>query len=126
MMRVFAIVALALVAPHAALEVRNTSTPVLKKSAKEALSFMQVELGPFDSVASACEYCDTSFTKKGDPPAGPVAPYCICMSYPSDGGHMMFCATPPSAAKYVADKSGCRCNVGDMQAMGQTTCEPIG
>merc|ERR1719183_2334723 len=128
-MRVFAIVALALVAPHAALEVRNASTPVLK-SANEAMSimprnFVEVALGPFDSAAEACDYCASSFTKAGDPPAGPVAPFCVCMSYPSDGGHTMFCATPPSAAKYIADKSGCRCNVGDMEAMGETTCAAI-
>ena len=129
-MRTFAIVALSLVAPLAALEVRNASTPVLK-SANEAMSimprgFVEVALGPFDSAAEACDYCKGSFTKKGDPPAGPVAPFCVCMSYPSDGGHTMFCATPPSAAKYVAKKDGCRCKFNDMEAMGATTCSPIG
>merc|ERR1719454_1657427 len=90
-----------------------------------ARHFVQVELGPFGSAQEACEYCFSSFTKKGDPPAGPVAPFCICMSYPDGGEHKMFCATPPSAAKYVASKDGCRCKEKDMEAMGQTTCKPF-
>ena len=87
--------------------------------------FMEVKLGPFDSPAEACEYCFGSFTKEGDAPAGPVAPACVCMSFPEGGGHTMFCATPPSAAKFVAEKSGCRCNKKDMESMGATTCDPI-
>merc|ERR1719201_706812 len=86
---------------------------------------MEVSLGPFASAAEACGYCFGSFTKEGDSPAGPVAPFCVCMSYPGDGGHKMFCATPPSAAKYVAEKGGCRCKEKDMEAMGKTTCKPI-
>merc|ERR1719152_329529 len=85
----------------------------------------QVELGPFGSAQEACEYCFSSFTKKGDPPAGPVAPFCVCMSYPDGGEHKMFCATPPSAAKYVAEKDGCRCKQHDMEAMGKDTCKKI-
>jgi len=87
--------------------------------------FVEVKLGPFASASEACTYCFASFTKKGDPPAGPVAPFCVCMAYPSDGGHNMFCATPPSAAEYVAEKEGCRCKQHDMEAMGKDTCKPI-
>ena len=88
-------------------------------------AFMEVELGPFDSAAEACDYCFSSFTKKGDPPAGPVAPFCVCMAYPEGGKHNMFCATPPSAAGYIAEKNGCRCKERNMEQMGQTTCAPI-
>ena len=128
MMRAFAIAAVLLVG-GSALEVRNATSPVLG-SLDEAMSimprgFVEVALGPFDSASEACDYCSGSFTKKGDPPAGPVAPFCVCMSYPSDGGHTMFCATPPSAAKYVASKDGCRCKFKDMEAMGKTTCSPL-
>lgn len=88
-------------------------------------AMMEVKLGPFDSAAEACDYCFTSFTKEGVKPAGPVAPACVCMSFPDGGGHTMFCATPPSASKFVAEKNGCRCKPKDMEAMGQTTCTPI-
>merc|ERR550514_935182 len=67
--------------------------------------FVEVTLGPFGSAAAACDYCAASFTKQGDPPAGPVAPYCICMAYPHEGVHNMMCATPPSASKYIAEKN---------------------
>merc|ERR1719253_1738475 len=87
--------------------------------------FMEVNLGPFGSAAEACDYCFSSFTKKGQSPAGPVAPFCVCMSYPDGGKHNMFCATPPSAAEYIAKKKGCRCKAKDMEAMGKTTCVPI-
>merc|ERR1719473_2485901 len=59
---------------------------------------MEVTLGPFDNAAEACDYCFSSFTKEGN---------------------------PPSAAKYVAEKDGCRCKAKDMEAMGKTTCEKI-
>merc|ERR1719407_351465 len=88
-------------------------------------NFMEVNLGPFDSAAAACDYCFSSFTKQGDPPAGPVAPFCVCMAYPESGKYNMFCATPPSAAEYIAEKKGCRCKAKDMEAMGKTTCKPI-
>merc|ERR1719486_1537530 len=91
-----------------------------------AKQFMEVTLGPFADAAAACDYCFGSFTKEGDPPAGPVAPFCVCMAYPDEGGYNMFCSTPPSAAGYIAEKNGCRCKATDMQAMGQTTCAPIG
>merc|ERR1719263_1353889 len=87
--------------------------------------FMEVSLGPFGSAEEACDYCFGSFTKKGDSPAGPVAPFCVCMAYPDGGNYKMFCATPPSAAEYIAEKKGCRCKAKDMEAMGKTTCKPI-
>mmetsp|Transcript_31237 Transcript_31237/g.48708 ORF Transcript_31237/g.48708 Transcript_31237/m.48708 type:complete len:136 (+) Transcript_31237:58-465(+) len=87
--------------------------------------FMEVSLGPFGSAAEACDYCFGSFTKEGQPPAGPVAPFCVCMAYPDAGSYNMFCATPPSAAEYIAEKKGCRCEAKDMEALGKTTCKPI-
>merc|ERR1719476_1192649 len=90
-----------------------------------AQQFMEVSLGPFDSAAAACDYCYGSFTKEGQPPAGPVAPFCVCMAYPDGGKYKMFCATPPSAADFIAKNNGCRCKKKDMEAMGSTTCEPI-
>jgi hypothetical protein len=90
-----------------------------------AKQFMEVNLGPFASTEEACNYCIESFTKQGQAPAGPIAPACVCMAYPQDGGHNMFCATPPSAAGYIAEKKGCRCKPRDMEAMGKTTCTPI-
>eukprot|EP00427_Karlodinium_veneficum_P022814 CAMPEP_0169104606 /NCGR_PEP_ID=MMETSP1015-20121227/23350_1 /TAXON_ID=342587 /ORGANISM="Karlodinium micrum, Strain CCMP2283" /LENGTH=137 /DNA_ID=CAMNT_0009165905 /DNA_START=66 /DNA_END=479 /DNA_ORIENTATION=+ len=88
-------------------------------------NFMEVTLGPFGSAADACDYCFGSFTKEGQPPAGPVAPFCVCMAYPDGANYNMFCATPPSAAKYIAEKKGCRCEAKDMEHLGQTTCKPI-
>merc|ERR1719291_828825 len=87
--------------------------------------FMEVSLGPFADAAAACDYCFGSFTKEGQPPAGPVAPFCVCMAYPDGGKYNMFCATPPSAAEYIAEKKGCRCKEKDMEAMGKTTCKKI-
>mmetsp|Transcript_3636 Transcript_3636/g.5883 ORF Transcript_3636/g.5883 Transcript_3636/m.5883 type:complete len:137 (-) Transcript_3636:68-478(-) len=90
-----------------------------------AQQFMEVSLGPFSSAAEACDYCFGSFTKEGQPPAGPVAPFCVCMAYPDGATYNMFCATPPSAAEYIAEKRGCRCEAKDMEHLGQTTCKPI-
>ncbi|CAK0789566.1 unnamed protein product [Prorocentrum cordatum] len=91
----------------------------------EARAMMEVTVGGYPSASDACDACFTSFTKQGVPPAGPVAPHCVCMSYPDGGEHTMFCATPVSAADFVAEKGGCRCKPRDMEAMGDTTCEPI-
>merc|ERR1719183_74439 len=89
--------------------------------------FMEVKLGPFESTEAACNYCLDSFTKVGVPPAGPVEEACSCMAYSVDGGFNMFCATPASAAGYVGEKDGgCTCLPRDMEAMGKTTCTPIG
>merc|ERR1719229_518773 len=81
--------------------------------------FMEVTLGPFKDAAGACDYCFSSYTKEGQPPAGPVAPMCVCMAYPEGAEYNMFCATPASAAGFVANKGGCRCNAKDMEHMGQ-------
>merc|ERR1719270_110946 len=144
MARAAAVLALAMlgcmgVASGAAL--RNSSLPSQTVSAKKAPAtslnataskgaptvqrFMEVKVGPFATDAEACDYCFSSFTKQGQPPAGPVAPACVCMAYPDSGKFNMFCATPVSAAGYVAEKKGCRCKPRDMEAMGKTTCEPI-
>mmetsp|Transcript_39262 Transcript_39262/g.92436 ORF Transcript_39262/g.92436 Transcript_39262/m.92436 type:complete len:131 (+) Transcript_39262:85-477(+) len=90
-----------------------------------AHNFVDVKLGPFDDAGAACDYCFSSFTKEGIPPAGPVAPMCTCMAYQGDGGWTMFCSTPASAAGYVAEKGGCTCKARDMEHMAATTCEPI-
>merc|ERR1719221_1677244 len=58
---------------------------------------MEVNLGPFQSAAEACDYCFGSFTKEGDPPA---------------------------AAGYAGTKNGCTCNARDMEHMAATTCTP--
>merc|ERR1719379_2780428 len=104
---------------------RSVSTPNVT-SVDETMSFMprqfvEVKLGPFESAEEACDYCFGSFTKKGDPPAGPVAPFCVCMAYSGSNGWNMFCSTPPSAAGYVGKKNGCRCKARDMAAQGRTT-----
>merc|ERR1719456_2109594 len=102
--------------------VNSSATEMMNLASRQ---YMEVDLGPFKDAAAACDYCFGSFTKKGDKPAGPVAPFCVCMAYPTSGGHNMFCATPPSSAGYVAEKGGCRCKAKDMEAMGQTTCKAI-
>jgi len=98
----------------------SSSAMVLKSR-----QFMEITLGPFSSAAATCDYCFSSFTKEGNAPAGPVAPACVCMAYPIDGSFNMFCATPVSAAGYIKDKGGCRCQARDMEAMGSTTCKAI-
>ena len=111
------------------LRTANTTSSVVSSASGSmnlaARQFMEVDLGPFASAAEACDYCFSSFTKEGQPPAGPVAPFCVCMAYPASGKYNMFCATPPSAAGYIAKKKGCRCKAKDMEAMGKTTCSPI-
>merc|ERR1719231_1879158 len=105
----------------------NSTTSVVQHGSMNLASkaYMKVELGPFSSAEEACNYCFGSFTKTGDPPAGPVAPFCVCMAYPEGAEFNMFCATPPSAAGYIAEKKGCTCKGRDMEAMGKTTCEAI-
>jgi len=100
-------------------------TATLLKVNVTSEEFMETKLGPFDSEGDACDYCAESYTKKGDAPAGPIAPKCVCMAFPEDEKFMMFCATPPSAAGYVADKEGCTCKYKDMENMGKTTCTKI-
>jgi len=103
----------------------QSSGEAAEKMAITAHHFMEVDLGPFASAAAACDYCFGSFTKEGQSPAGPIAPACVCMAYPDGAQYNMFCATPVSAAGYVAGKGGCRCKGRDMENMGSTTCEPI-
>ena len=110
-----------LVHKNATVVATQNSTSVVAKMSNATLA----KLDPFPSAADACDYCFGSYTKAGDAPAGPVAVNCVCMAYPSGNGHKPFCATPPSAAGYIADKNGCRCKARDMEAMGSTTCEPI-
>eukprot|EP00933_Yihiella_yeosuensis_P038955 TRINITY_DN328_c0_g2_i1.p1 TRINITY_DN328_c0_g2~~TRINITY_DN328_c0_g2_i1.p1 ORF type:complete len:122 (-),score=39.06 TRINITY_DN328_c0_g2_i1:125-490(-) len=98
---------------------------VAPKDAITGLAAQQSKLGPFDSAAAACDYCGSSYTKQGDAPAGPIAEKCVCMAHPEGGKFQMFCATPPSAAGYVAEKGGCTCKFRDMEAMGKTTCKAI-
>lgn len=100
------------------------STAIVTKMDIGPHNFVEVNLGPFGSAQAACDYCLDSFTKEGDNPAGPVAPFCVCMAY-NEGGWNMFCSTPPSAAGYIAKKNGCRCKPRDMAAQGATTCTPI-
>mmetsp|Transcript_8787 Transcript_8787/g.22632 ORF Transcript_8787/g.22632 Transcript_8787/m.22632 type:complete len:134 (+) Transcript_8787:79-480(+) len=127
-----AVLALALVAPCSALLV----TPVVSAPNVTVVApgevmnlvprqFMEVTLGPFASAPEACDYCFGSFTKAGTPPAGPIAPACVCMAYPDGNEYNMFCATPVSAAGYIASKGGCRCKARDMEHMADTTCEQI-
>eukprot|EP00931_Biecheleriopsis_adriatica_P121945 TRINITY_DN96991_c0_g1_i1.p1 TRINITY_DN96991_c0_g1~~TRINITY_DN96991_c0_g1_i1.p1 ORF type:complete len:165 (-),score=40.47 TRINITY_DN96991_c0_g1_i1:7-501(-) len=88
---------------------------------------VNMTLGPFESDEAACDYCETSYTKAGDAPAGPIAEECVCMAYKESDGYMMFCATPPSAAGFIADKEGgCTCKIRDMENLGKTTCKRIG
>mmetsp|Transcript_113065 Transcript_113065/g.315946 ORF Transcript_113065/g.315946 Transcript_113065/m.315946 type:complete len:122 (-) Transcript_113065:118-483(-) len=85
----------------------------------------EVALGDFSSVGDACDYCYASYTREGKSPAGPVAPHCVCMSYPAGAAHKAFCATPVSATGWVKDQGGCLCNPRDMEAMGKTTCKKM-
>lgn len=106
----------------------NSTKPALNSTDEMVITphaFTEVNLGPFANAQEACEYCFSSYTKKGNEPAGPVAPFCVCMAYPENGQYNMFCATPQTAAGYVGSKGGCRCKEKDMEAMGQTTCKPI-
>mmetsp|Transcript_17560 Transcript_17560/g.38694 ORF Transcript_17560/g.38694 Transcript_17560/m.38694 type:complete len:127 (-) Transcript_17560:61-441(-) len=118
-------VLLALAAPCSGMIVVKNSTAVAVNANTMVDAFASMKLDPFSSAPDACDYCFGSYTKTGDKPAGPVAPFCICMSYPSGSGHLPFCATPPSAAGYIKDKGGCRCKARDMEAMGSTTCQPF-
>merc|ERR1719433_1373960 len=89
-------------------------------------SFVDVDLGPFTTAKEACEYCYGSFTKAGTPENGAVAPACVCMAYEKNTEFVMFCATPVSAAGYIASMpKGCRCQARDMEHMAATTCAPI-
>merc|ERR1719421_1020510 len=115
---------LALAATSSATLLRSAPAPVANttQAAKGEMviqphKFMEVTLGPFGSSEEACDYCFGSYTKTGDPPAGPIAEACVCMAYQQNGPQEwnMFCATPPSAAGWVGGKDGgCKCKARDM------------
>ena len=105
-------VLLALAAPASGIVVTKNATVVAAANSTAVVKMSNAtlaKLDPFPSAADACDYCFGSYTKAGDAPAGPIAQNCVCMAYPSGNGHKPFCATPPSAAGYIADKNGCRC-----------------
>eukprot|EP00931_Biecheleriopsis_adriatica_P017930 TRINITY_DN12700_c0_g1_i1.p3 TRINITY_DN12700_c0_g1~~TRINITY_DN12700_c0_g1_i1.p3 ORF type:complete len:150 (-),score=28.28 TRINITY_DN12700_c0_g1_i1:27-428(-) len=107
---------------------RNTTGQQIATFAEVHREEAGTALGPFDTEADACDYCEKSYTKIGDAPAGPIATKCVCMAHPDEenaGKFAMFCATPPSAAGYVAKKNGCTCKIRDLESMGKTTCKPI-
>ena len=80
-------------------------------------SYMQTYAGLFDTAAKACDYGFGTYTEEGVPsdgfgtyteegvpPAGPIDDARVCMAYSDTGKHNMYCAAPPSAAKFIADK----------------------
>eukprot|EP00746_Dinoflagellata_sp_MGD_P160653 gnl/MRDRNA2_/MRDRNA2_87502_c0_seq1.p1 gnl/MRDRNA2_/MRDRNA2_87502_c0~~gnl/MRDRNA2_/MRDRNA2_87502_c0_seq1.p1 ORF type:complete len:131 (+),score=19.41 gnl/MRDRNA2_/MRDRNA2_87502_c0_seq1:76-468(+) len=77
------------------------------------------ELGPFETVEAACEYCYGSHTRTS------VVPNCICTAYSGSDGPTMFCTASQPGVKYSAAKDGaCLCKEKDMEQMGKTTCNP--
>merc|ERR1719331_1451779 len=114
---------------------KDAAKPLLKKAVSQPKSLAKVStkgltsamLGPFDSAADACDYCQGSYTKTG------VVANCVCMAYEGDGsaadkpaGWTMFCSATVAGAKYVASNDGaCRCKQNDKTAMGATTCAPM-
>jgi len=79
----------------------------------------KVQLGPFESLAAACEYCYASHTRTV------VVPNCICTAYTAADGPTMFCTASQPGVAYSAAKDGaCLCNEKNMAKMGATTCDP--
>jgi len=77
------------------------------------------KLGPFESLAAACEYCYSSHTRTS------VVPNCICTAYTADDGPTMFCTASQPGVAYSAAKDGaCLCTEKNMAQMGKTTCDP--
>eukprot|EP00746_Dinoflagellata_sp_MGD_P074771 gnl/MRDRNA2_/MRDRNA2_30156_c0_seq1.p1 gnl/MRDRNA2_/MRDRNA2_30156_c0~~gnl/MRDRNA2_/MRDRNA2_30156_c0_seq1.p1 ORF type:complete len:127 (+),score=19.50 gnl/MRDRNA2_/MRDRNA2_30156_c0_seq1:78-458(+) len=77
------------------------------------------ELGPFESLVAACEYCYQSHTRTS------VVPNCICTAYEASDGPTMFCTASQPGVKYSAAKDGaCLCTEKNMEQMGKTTCDP--
>merc|ERR1719197_2167716 len=77
------------------------------------------ELGPFETVEAACEYCYQSHTRTS------VVPNCICTAYSGSDGPTMFCTASQPGVKYSASKDGaCLCTEKNMEQMGKTTCDP--
>jgi hypothetical protein len=88
-------------------------------STKKATTMTYAKLGPFESLAAACEYCYTSHTRTT------VVPNCICTAYNAGDGPTMFCTASQPGVKYSAAKDGaCLCVEKNMEKMGKTTCEP--
>jgi len=88
-------------------------------STKKATTMTYAKLGPFESLAAACEYCYTSHTRTT------VVPNCICTAYTAGDGPTMFCTASQPGVKYSAAKDGaCLCVEKNMEKMGKTTCEP--
>jgi len=87
-------------------------------STKKATTMTYAKLGPFASLAAACEYCYQSHTRTT------VVPNCICTAYNADDGPTMFCTASQPGVKYSAGKDGaCLCNEKNMAKMGKTTCD---
>merc|ERR1719263_92599 len=121
------VVACALVCANAAL--RSSPKVVAAGSAPKTLAasnathkgttMTYAELGPFDSLAAACEYCYQSHTRTT------VVPNCICTAYTAGDGPTIFCTASQPGVKYSAGKDGaCLCTEKNMEQMGKTTCDP--
>merc|ERR1719327_1667734 len=115
----------ALVCSEAAL--RTAPKVVAAGAAPKALSatnsthktLAYAELGPFESLAAACEYCYQSHTRTS------VVPNCICTAYEASDGPTMFCTASQPGVAYSAAKDGaCLCTEKNMEQMGKTTCDP--
>eukprot|EP00746_Dinoflagellata_sp_MGD_P074772 gnl/MRDRNA2_/MRDRNA2_30156_c0_seq2.p1 gnl/MRDRNA2_/MRDRNA2_30156_c0~~gnl/MRDRNA2_/MRDRNA2_30156_c0_seq2.p1 ORF type:complete len:129 (+),score=23.54 gnl/MRDRNA2_/MRDRNA2_30156_c0_seq2:74-460(+) len=126
MMRTLIVVA-AIVCAHAALRtapkvIAPAVTPkalASTNSTKKAVTMTYAELGPFESLAAACEYCYQSHTRTT------VVPNCICTAYEASDGPTMFCTASQPGVKYSAAKDGaCLCTEKNMEQMGKTTCDP--
>merc|ERR1719235_290841 len=124
MMRAF-VIACALVCGDAAL--RSAPKVVAPAAPQKALAtanathttMTYAELGPFETVEAACEYCYKSHTRTS------VVPNCICTAYEASDGPTMFCTASQPGVKYSAAKDGaCLCKEKDMAKMGKTTCDP--
>jgi hypothetical protein len=88
-------------------------------STKKATTLAYAKLGPFESLAAACEYCYQSHTRTT------VVPNCICTAYEASDGPTMFCTASQPGVKYSAAKDGaCLCTEKNMAKMGATTCDP--
>merc|ERR1719269_119356 len=101
------------VAPSATKALASTN------STKKVTTLAYAELGPFESLAAACEYCYQSHTRTT------VVPNCICTAYTAGDGPTMFCTASQPGVKYSAAKDGaCLCTEKNMEQMGKTTCDP--
>merc|ERR1719172_98314 len=107
MMRTLVVVS-ALVCAHAAFRaepkvVAPAVAPKVLASAnttKKATTMTYAKLGPFESLAAACEYCYQSHTRTT------VVPNCICTAYTASDGPTMFCTASQPGVAYSASKDG--------------------